>query len=183
MIRAFIAAKIDCTPLLRRIVGQLTRMGRAVKAVGPDSLHVTVKFFGDIEPDAVVDISRVLIESAALVDPCTARIVGLGAFPRAERPSVVWAALENAGSLVRLAELLESRLRPLGFTAERRAFHPHVTLARIKMKPPDDMFAMLSEHASTDFGTAVIDAVELLQSELGPDGPKYTTLERAMFGA
>ncbi len=107
----------------------------------------------------------------------------LGAFPRAERPSVVWAGFESADSLVRLAEQLESRLRPLGFTADRRAFHPHVTLARIKMRPPEDFFAMLKEHPATDFGTATIDAAELLQSELGPEGPKYTTLARVTLSA
>ena len=47
MVRAFIAVKVDCTPLLRRVLGQLNRLGRALKSVSPDALHVTLKFFGD----------------------------------------------------------------------------------------------------------------------------------------
>lgn len=182
VVRAFIAVKVDCTPLLRRVLGQLNRMGRAVKSVSPDALHVTLKFFGDIELDETVEISRLLSEAASTASTCEVRLAGLGTFPRPDRPSVVWVGLQQAEPLIALAGDLEARLRPLGYIAERRPFHPHLTLARVKFKPPDELFKLMNEHQATEFGTAVIDAAELLQSELGPEGSKYTTLARVQFG-
>mgnify|MGYP002624523338 CR=1 FL=1 len=178
MIRAFAAVKIDCTPPLRRIVGRLSRMGRALKPVSPNGLHVTLKFFGDVEWNSTAGISRVLEEIASPFAPFTLQVRGLGAFPRPERPSVVWAGLADAEPLIELAGRLEPEFENLGFPAERRPFHPHLTLARVKSRPPDELFAMLTELAAAEFGSARVDAVELLQSEVRADGPVYTTLCR-----
>lgn len=181
MVRAFIAVKVECTPLLRRVIGRLTRMGKAIKAVSPDALHVTLKFFGDVEMEETAEIARLLSDAASTVSPCEVRLVGLGVFPRPDRPSVVWAGLSDADALVALATELGARLRPLGYVAERRPFHPHLTLARVKFKPPDDLFELLREHEQTEFGTVTIDSAELLRSDLGPQGPKYSTLARVEF--
>jgi 2'-5' RNA ligase len=77
---------------------------------------------------------------------------------------------------------LEKSLEPLGFAREGRAFHPHVTLARIRSRPPAELGALLREQAAREFGSVTIDAVELIQSELGPRGSRYTTLATARLG-
>jgi len=100
----------------------------------------------------------------------------VGAFPNVRRPSVLWVGLQNSETLGRIAADLNRELAPLGFAPEERAFQPHLTLLRIRTRPPDDFFALLSEEATTDFGTVPIDEVEYLQSELTPRGSRYTRL-------
>jgi 2'-5' RNA ligase len=175
-IRAFIAVKIAAPRALRSMISTLGTMGGSVKAVSDDALHVTLKFLGDTDPGQISEIARIV---QAVSEPHSAlevRLVGLGAFPGVHRPSVVWAGLENAETLVVIANALETALEPLGFSRERRPFRPHLTLARIRSKPPAELGTLLRDQATREFGTAKIDAVELIQSELGPRGSRYTML-------
>ena len=178
-IRAFIAVKIPATPSLRKVSRQLAEMGRPVKAVAADNLHVTLKFLGDTDPELIPEISGIVEAAAAAESASELRVVGLGAFPHLDRPSVVWAGLQDAETLTAIAAKLEKRLKPLGFKPERRKFQPHLTLARIRSKPPPEVKTLVTEHSSTEFGTATVESVELFQSELRPEGPRYTILRSA----
>ncbi|MEX0700916.1 MAG: RNA 2',3'-cyclic phosphodiesterase [Planctomycetales bacterium] len=178
-VRAFIAVSMRVTPPLRKIVAELGRMGKALRAPDSEHLHVTLKFLGDTPLELIPEIARTVESSAAAEPSFIARLVGLGAFPHADRPSVIWAGLPDAEPLVRLAASIEMRLEALGFAKEPRAFHPHLTLARVKFKPPPELGKLLAQHPGTDFGVAPVSAVELFQSELGPSGSKYTVLATA----
>lgn len=176
-IRAFIAVEIPAPAALRTVIPQLEQMGRAVRVVSTDGMHVTLKFLGDINPAAVPPIAQALKAAVQGTSAFEARMVGLGAFPHADRPSVVWVGFEDAEPLVAIAERLEKGLRPLGFRRERREFQPHVTLARVRSKPPAELAELLNELASTPFGVVAIDSVKLIRSELRPEGSLYTELE------
>jgi 2'-5' RNA ligase len=178
-LRLFIAVKVSSTPSLRKVLKHLEAMGRPVKPVSADNLHLTLKFLGDTDPTRLPEICHAV---SGTVDGETAfetDIVGLGAFPRIQRPSVVWAGLENGEPLIRIAEFLEILLSELGFHPEQKPFHPHLTLARIKSKPPGELAELLNENQTTNFGVASISSVELFQSELQPNGPQYTVLASA----
>jgi 2'-5' RNA ligase len=162
LIRCFIAIKIPGFDPLRRVLKELAQMGRALKAVEPDNLHVTLKFLGDTDLDLIGEIGSLVEQTARL-----------------ERPSVVWAGLEGAETLTAIAADLETGLEELGFARENRPFVPHLTLARVKARPPESLRPLLSRHAKTEFGTATIDQVELIRSELRPEGAKYTVLASA----
>ncbi|MEX2288622.1 MAG: RNA 2',3'-cyclic phosphodiesterase [Planctomycetaceae bacterium] len=180
-IRAFIAVKIAAPPSLRKVISRLSRMGRPIKACDVDALHVTLKFLGDTSLDAIPELAAGVAEVAGAAAPFAVRLSGVGAFPNSERPTVVWAGLVQAESLIRLVSQLESRVAPLGLPPEHRDFRPHLTLARVKSRPPADLFQLLQEHAETDFGVAHLDSIEILQSELRPEGPRYSLLARADF--
>jgi len=182
-LRAFIAVRIAPPPPLRKIVLRLSQLGRAVRSVSPNAMHVTLKFLGDTSAESIPHVANVLNAATATASPMTVRLKGVGVFPRLDRPSVVWAGMEDAEPLIELARVLEAGLSPFGFEAERRPFQPHLTLARVKFKPPPELFELLDELAATDFGSVTIDAAELLQSEPRPDGPLYTTLATCEFTA
>ena len=55
-IRTFIAIKIPRLEPLRRVLKELAGMGRALKTVDPDNLHVTLKFLGQTEMDLVPEV-------------------------------------------------------------------------------------------------------------------------------
>jgi 2'-5' RNA ligase len=88
----------------------------------------------------------------------------------------LWVGLDEAEVLCRIAAALELALGPLGFTPESRAFQPHLTLLRIKVRPPEQLYSLLSQESATDFGVIPIDEIEYLQSELGPRGARYSKL-------
>ena len=178
-LRLFIAVKVSSTPSLRKVLKHLESMGRPVKAVSADNLHVTLKFLGDTTPTRIPEISNAVSEAVDGEQTFEGHIVGLGVFPRIQRPSVIWAGLENGEPLIRIVEFLETKLSRLGFHPEQKPFHLHLTLARIKSKPPPELAELLTEHPATDFGVVYISSVEWFQSELQPNGPRYTVLASA----
>jgi 2'-5' RNA ligase len=182
-IRTFIAIKIPRLDPLRRVLKELAGMGRALKVVDPDNLHVTLKFLGPTKLDLVPEVRARMERAAQSRASCELSIVGLGVFPHAQRPNVVWAGLQEADMLSSLAADLEADLEPYGFPRENRPFAPHLTLARVKAKPPDSLPGLLSRHAKTLFGQAQIEHVEFIRSESGPDGSRYTVLAAAPLGA
>lgn len=157
-------------------------MGRAVKPVSADNLHVTLNFLGDTDPTLVPRITDVIAESIADRSTVEVRIVGIGAFPNVGRPSVVWAGLRNAEVLVDIKTELDDRLEPFGFRPEKRSFTPHLTLARVRSRPPNELHSFIMENQETEFGHATVRSVELFESELTPSGPRYNVLSSSEFG-
>ncbi|MGE5194713.1 MAG: RNA 2',3'-cyclic phosphodiesterase [Deltaproteobacteria bacterium] len=176
MLRTFIAVKIAQTIELRRLHERLAKLGDRFRPVALDNLHVTLKFLGDTSPAQVPEVCAIAKRVVEGQPAVVVRLSGVGAFPNARRPSVVWVGLEHSETLGRIAGALDRDLAPLGFAREGREFQPHLTLMRIKSRPPEDLFALLSEEAATDFGTVPIDEVEFLKSELTPGGSRYTRL-------
>ena len=176
-IRAFFAVKIPSTPALRKVLADLASLGTGVRSVAADNLHVTLKFLGDVDSAQVEGIGDAVRDIVIGQPACSLTIRGMGAFPRATRPAVVWAGLENAETLTAIANEFESLLQPLGFQPERRAFVPHLTLARVRNRPPETLLELLQRHEATDFGTGDVSTVDLIRSELRSEGPRYTVLE------
>jgi 2'-5' RNA ligase len=176
-LRTFIAVPVTAGPALRSVIARLGGLGRAIKAVDPDQLHLTLKFLGDTAAEQVPAIAAEIREAVAGGACFDLTLSGIGVFPHARRPTVVWAGVVNADPLIALAGELEQRLERLGFAREGRAYQPHLTLARIRSRPPADLGDLLAREDQTGFGTAAIESVVFYQSELRSDGPAYTPLE------
>ena len=175
-IRAFIAVKVPASEALRAVLRELDRLGKAVKAVDPENLHVTLKFLGDTDPRLTSTICDVMRSAVQGQPQLRMPVSGLGAFPHMARPSVIWAGLEQAMPLVHVAATLDSELVGLNFEPEKRPLQPHVTLARIKRRPPPQLKALLAQYQNATFGEVTVSAIELFQSELRREGPRYTVL-------
>ncbi len=175
-IRTFVAVKIPVTAALRPVLRLLATKNWPVTAVSPDNLHVTLKFLGDAPIESRDAIQDQIAKSVTGKPPFDLRVVGLSAFPKVDRPSVVWAGLNDAEPLVSLAHRLEEALELLGFAREPRPFHPHLTLARVKGRPPRELFELLRQHVDTDFGTVEIASLEFLRSDRERDGARHSTL-------
>jgi RNA 2',3'-cyclic 3'-phosphodiesterase len=182
LIRCFLAVKIPGFKPLRQVLAELAQMGRALKSVDADNLHVTLKFLGNTDINLIPEIHSLVEQAARSRNPCVVKVEGLGVFPHVQRPNVVWAGLEGAETLAAIAAELETGLERYGFARESRPFVPHLTLARVKARPPESLRALLSHNGKTHFGSATIDQIELIRSEPGPEGPKYTVLASATLG-
>ena len=103
-------------------------------------------------------------------------IGALGAFPRPERASVLWIGITDPeDGLGRLARLAEQSAVEAGFEPEKRAFHPHLTLSRLK--PPANLRDYISRVRPLDRSMKV-EQVVLYRSHLSSQGAHYEALDR-----
>jgi 2'-5' RNA ligase len=174
--RTFIAVKVPPTPGLRRLNARLSELGVQFKPVALGNLHLTLKFLGDTSDEQLPEICSALKRIIESSPAHNVRLTGLGAFPNVRRPTVIWVGVNQAEVLCRMAEELELGLAPLGFASEGRNFQPHLTLLRVKSRPPEQLFTLLAEEANAEFGMVPVDKIEFLQSELTRGGSRYTVL-------
>jgi 2'-5' RNA ligase len=105
-------------------------------------------------------------------------LTGIGAFPNADRPTVIWAGL-RATALEVVFQRVAAVATEFGYPPDRYPFRPHVTLARVKHRPPPQLAQIMQEHATTSWGTFDVVAVELFKSTLTPAGSRYEVLATA----
>jgi RNA 2',3'-cyclic 3'-phosphodiesterase len=137
--------------------------------------HLTLQFLGPVRELApVVDGLAAVGDRAAF----PVRLGGAGAFPKPGRARVVWMGAAVGGpDLVALAGAVAGGLRPFGYEPDRKEFHPHLTLARLKV--PENVTEVLAAIGPEPVGEAfTVGEVLLYQSQLSPKGPTYTVLER-----
>lgn len=149
--------------------------------VAPENFHLTLKFLGGVDEARVTAVAGALHEAAAPHAAFDIEIVGLGAFPSATRPRVLWAGV-RAGhdALAALADAVDGALARLGFPREERAFSPHVTLARVREpRRAPALAGALSAAAAQLFGRVVVREATLMRSQLSPRGARYTPLAAA----
>jgi 2'-5' RNA ligase len=159
------------------------RAGEArVSWVPIENVHLTLKFLGSIPAPSTEAVAAALTGLAAGRKPPRARLRGLGAFPNPSRPSIIWAGLEDqGGGLASLASAVEARCEELGFPRERREWHPHVTLGRVRERgaPGGHPEVVISPFATRDLGDVSFREIILYRSDLTSKGARYTSLARA----
>ena len=183
--RTFIAIPLppECRAALEAAQSGLRSIGADVRWTAVGSIHLTLKFLGEIDPAVLADLARALAGAAA-VEPFALKIQGLGAFPDLRGPRVVWCGLAgDTDALVRLQSAVETACVSLGFTPEQRPFHPHLTLGRVQGTRNLRQLAeyiRIAKAPDQEFGA---DRLEIYKSVLMPKGPVYTLLGRLPLGA
>ena len=183
MIRAFIAVTLAESVIeeIAKICTLLQEAKGDLRWTRIESLHLTLKFLGDIHRHQVEPILGALHTAVSAYPPLRIVAQGLGVFPSVRRPRVLWVGLKGEG-LTRLSEVIETALMPLDFPPEDREFTPHLTLGRVRsLRGWDNLLALMKEYKSTLFGESVVDRVTLYQSDLRPDGARYTSLGSVSF--
>ena len=189
-LRTFIAVELppDIQEALAHTQASLKRAltMRSLRWVNPGSIHITLKFLGDVMPSQIPSIQAALAAVVPRHAAFSLAVAGLGAFPSLSRPNVLWVGLE--GQLVplqRLRDDVEAVIAPLGFPTERRPFQPHLTVARIKDAPSADLRVIgeTVRHAEARrLGQIDVHEVALMRSELRREGALYTQLAAFSLG-
>jgi len=183
-IRSFIA--IELPDDLKLALAQLQERLKAgkqlgVKWVDPYGIHLTLKFLGNIDIDRVSAITKAIETAVQGISPFHLEVKDLGAFPNLRRVQVVWVGVSGeVEKLGQLQQRIESKLTPLGFTAEARPFTPHLTLARLRNQASLDERQRLGHLiASTKFEGAYsieVEAINLIKSQLTGEGAIYSRI-------
>ena len=152
-----------------------------VKWVDPNSIHLTLKFLGNIAVGRINEIIRAMEEAVLGISPFHLEVRELGAFPNFKRVQVAWVGVRGkVDKLVQLQQRIDSNLAPLGFAIETRPFTAHLTLARLRDRAsPDERQRFGQLIAGTRFESAYtikVDAVSLMKSQLTREGAIYSRL-------
>lgn len=190
-IRAFIA--IETSPDIQKKMDELTgrlKKGAAFSSVNPSwvmaaNAHLTLKFLGNIEESQIEHIARIMRTACSAINPFSFQVAGLGVFPNERLPRVLWIGIKNPGNeITTMQKSLDQGLATLGFETEKRAFHPHLTIARFKyLKGTAAFMNVIHEHQNlSNLGDCIASELILFQSKLHPDGAIYTPLKKFKFG-
>jgi 2'-5' RNA ligase len=187
MIRSFIAIELpeETRKTLSAVQEELKESGAGVRWVRPGSIHLTLKFLGNIHPTQVEDVASAMVEVVRDHPPIGLCASGLGAFPSKRKPRVIWVGLE--GEVERLASIqtrLETVLEPLGFAREKRSFRPHLTIGRVKSRRGlQSLLEAMAAVKLPEFNSFDADEIILYKSDLRPTGAIYTKLHRIPLAA
>jgi RNA 2',3'-cyclic 3'-phosphodiesterase len=182
-IRAFIAIELPATvrDYLEAVTADLAAQIKTgtVRWVTPERMHLTLRFLGDTAVAQLPMIYEALDRVAGQQQPFQLQLTQLGAFPNQKRPRVIWVGLEGETAvLTALKPQLDEALLPLGWPPEEKPFRPHLTLGRVK----DSRVGQQIKWQSRIGQLAVpVTAVHLIESQLHPDGPRYTIRHSSQF--
>ncbi len=188
-LRLFVACELP--PEMRAALASLQEALREKGAprlrwVRPEGIHLTLKFLGAVPQEKVAAIREALAPTVQGIPPLALSLAEVGTFGDRRGPRVVWVGMEgDLEPLARLQQRVDKALEPL-FPPERRAFSPHLTLARV----PDSMGSgerqTLRELAKTievpPAPAVTIGELSLIRSILGPGGAVYERLAAFPLG-
>ena len=177
VMRVFIAIDVpeEVRSRLTALQDELRPGTTTARWVATESIHLTLKFIGEIPPERRTDIDEGL--AGLSWKPFSVSVRGIGFFPGTRHARVIWAGL-HAPALQGLAEEVDARLERVGFGKEDRKFRPHLTLARSKNSRLDTALVTACEKfVDAEFGTFTVDRYYLYESTLKPGGSLYTKLK------
>ena len=161
---------------------ELAKAGAEVKWVTPESMHVTLLFLGEVDDRELHAVCKAVKAVAAGEPPFPLRVSGVGAFPTARRPKVLWGGVaDGAEPLARLHAALEAEMLELGcYRTEERGYTPHLTLGRVTTAEAGfALAAELPSRAAWQGGRTAVEEVLVYSGEMDRDGPVYTVIGRA----
>jgi RNA 2',3'-cyclic 3'-phosphodiesterase len=185
MPRLFVGARVSVTTASGLAGAAETLQRRAkdagidIRWVAPANYHVTLKFLGWTRDEMLPALRDGLSSVVVGISRFSFKTARLGAFPSLDKASVVWAGVESPDPLVEIAKRIEEISSPLGFPSEKRTFHAHVTLGRVReTRPVRDVVLPLAEQM---FGETRVDSISLFESETKSSGSVYTELCKIPF--
>lgn len=164
-------------PMPDAVADRLVMVGGGIPGarwVARENLHLTLRFLGDTEAHQAED----LIEALHRLPPVSLpiRIAGMGLFGDRRRQQQLYADVEPDPALSHLNQKIEQIARQAGFEPERRRFHPHVTLARMRNPDKRRLGQFLEANTSLALPPFQTGSITLFRSHLGSGGAMYEPL-------
>lgn len=195
MIRVFLAVELSqelratlaiLQQELKQSIEPELKRGTRISWVQPASLHLTIKFLGDIDEQMIDPLRDAIEQTIGSQMAVNVPLERLGGFPRPQSPRVLWVGpsenWEKGIDAKRITEIyatIEQACEDLRFLRETKPFSPHLTVARIKTGERH-AGASLAQSGVLDrpllLGSLAVESVALMKSELKPTGSVYSKL-------
>lgn len=182
--RLFVAIPLDAGAR-RALEDRIHQIGRTfsampVKWVRPENWHLTLRFLGETDPARVEVLTSRLRGACVHFPGQDLALSGLGAFPNALEPRVIWVGLSVPSQFMKLAESVRNAAEGFGQPGrDHDVFHPHLTIGRVKDVAAPQRRALGRDLEQRDFGAPIpwrVNRVVLMRSDLRPGGSTYTEL-------
>jgi len=153
---------------------------KGLKWVKPENLHLTLHFLGDISQDGLVHLSELIARIIDQYPSFPLTVEKLGCFPRREQPQVLFFACPDQEKKAQiLQEKIGEQLRQSGFRIDHRPWKAHITFARVKK--PSSLDRLWRKEQEFNLQRFSVSSVELMTSELTPQGPIYKVVKKIPF--
>lgn len=176
--RVFIAVPLpaDLKAKLVALQQEFRRLRLEATWVREAGFHITLKFLGEVDSSLIGTIISCMTAAAQHHHPFTLALAGMGVFPQASSPRVLWVGVQDVtGTLSQIQQKLDAQLSQIGFSSEARVFAPHLTLARLKrVSRRGEFLVALKAHREAVLGQLSVDRIELVESQLHPSGARYS---------
>ncbi|MCP9471206.1 MAG: RNA 2',3'-cyclic phosphodiesterase [Nitrospira sp.] len=203
MLRAFLAVELGdelkrqvtlVQEDLKRRLGREASKAVRIAWVQASSIHLTIKFLGDIDESLIEPMRRAVGVAIQEHRPIFIPLERIGTFPHPREPRILWVGpqvrwegSEEAQRLAALHRMVEDCCSSIGcaMAMDGRLFSPHLTLARVK-EGAREVGRLLAASGVMDrplfVGTLAVESIALIKSDLKPAGPIYTKLWQARVG-
>jgi 2'-5' RNA ligase len=181
--RCFIAIEIpdeiraELADLQKDLAGRVDIRKGDVKWVEPKSMHLTLKFLGEVPDNQIVEVCKTVENVAARHAVFDFPVQTVGSFGgRSARVLWVGAGLD-CPEMGQLQQDLEEEFERAGWPREGRQFSGHLTLCRIRnVKAGEKLAAAAKQCTDYDLGAVEATSICVYESQLTPQGPIYTRL-------
>jgi 2'-5' RNA ligase len=178
-IRSFIA--IECTSIeikskISGIQKTLITTNADLKCVQSENIHLTLMFLGDVKETQIEEVKQIVRQTS--FEPFHIDLQGVGVFPNLKRPRTIWAGIQEGNLEIKeIKRKLEKELAFIGFKTEKRKFHPHFTICRVRNTRHNKLLLeTLLDLNNVVIGEQTVDRITLKKSVLTPRGPIYTVI-------
>ena len=178
-LRAFLAIDVDedLKAKMYKVIKEFRQIDANIRYVDLENLHLTLKFFGDIDTEGIDLLTSKISKVTENFDKFTIKIKGCCAFPNVNRIKVIWLGIDEDELIKQLHDELDEEFVQLGFDKDKR-FSSHLTIGRMKSaKGKNKVKSTIEEYSEVEIGEMEVDRIILKKSTLTPQGPIYEDLE------
>lgn len=179
MTRTFVALLIPDSWIayVRGLARDLAGRSAGLSWVRPENAHFTMRFLGDLDDEQLVRVRESVRRGGAGLEAPVARLGRLGAFPRPERPRVLWVGLAQGGPQIEaVATAVNDALEADGFGFPDKPFRAHLTVARAR-EGARGVDALIKAAIPEAPEAEPLPRLAVMKSELHKSGAMYNVLE------
>lgn len=148
---------------------------RAARWQSDEQLHLTLRFIGEVDRHRATDVHAAL--GTIHHQRFEVALSGIGSFERRGHPEALWAGVSPHERLEKLHHKVDQALTRVGLEPERRAYLPHITLARLN-RSAGPIAGLLEQSGGLTSAPFTVDAFCLYESHLTPSGSIYSVVEK-----
>jgi len=178
-IRSFLAIELekDIVPKIVDVQKEFKKTNTNIKYVSPENMHLTLKFFGNIDENMIENISNSIEKIIKNYSSFDLTIKNCGSFPNKNKIKIIWLGIDKNSPIRNLQKELDNEFEKLGFEKERN-YISHLTIGRVKSpKNKTQIKDTITRLNNIHIDTMRVSKLSLKKSTLTPNGPIYEDLK------
>lgn len=182
--RVFLAIPIEASaqPVIAAFQSRLAESLGKLRWVRPDTLHLTLQFFGRTTEENLEKIKASMLSVGLRSKPFNVTISGLGVFPNLRRPRVLWMGFQPEEPLKELHALWTQALLQAGLAIENKSFSPHLTIGRFRQGESGSERRLTELAKSVPVVALTVNKLVLYESHLKAQGAEHIPIHQVKLG-